>query len=86
MIVSNSLDYLSQVTLTSVEPKDIFLSHCSQISVGELSQSQSAQVSGTGTRDEPLRTSAEEVKSNCMQISTKVRQGSKNKNRCSFAY
>ena len=62
MVVSNSLDYLSQVTLTSAEPKDIFLSHCSQISVGELSQSQSAQVSGTGTRDEPLRTSAEEAK------------------------
>ena len=62
MVVSNSFDYLSQVALTPVEPKDIFLSHCSQISVGELSQSQSAQVSGTGTRDEPIRTSAGEAK------------------------
>ena len=62
MAVNNSLDYLSQVTLTTAEPKDIFLSHCSQISVKELSQSQSALVSRTGTRDEPLTTSAEEVK------------------------
>ena len=36
--------------------------YCSQISLGELSQSQSGLVSGTGTRDEPIRTSAGEAK------------------------
>ena len=36
--------------------------YCSQISLGELSQSQSALVSGTGTRDEPIRTVAGEAK------------------------
>ena len=36
--------------------------YCSQISPGELSQSQSALVSGTGTRDEPIRTVAGEAK------------------------
>ena len=36
--------------------------YCSQISLGELSQSKSAIVSGTGTRDEPIRTVAGEAK------------------------
>ena len=36
--------------------------YCSQISLGELSQRQSALVSGTGTRDEPIRTVAGEAK------------------------
>ena len=36
--------------------------YCSQISLGELSQSQSALVSWTGTRDEPIRTVAGEAK------------------------
>ena len=36
--------------------------YCSQISLGELSQSQSALGFGTVTRDEPIRTVAGETK------------------------
>ena len=47
---------------TQATERPIPFRYCSQISLGELSQSQSGLVSGTGTRDEPIRTSAGEAK------------------------
>ena len=52
----------TETLATQATEEPIPFPYCSQISLGELSQSQSAIVSGTVTRDEPIRTVAGEAK------------------------